>query len=395
MLSREQAISKLHEYKVPFDEADWQRPSSRTPGEFGIFAIIIRVIAGFFIFGMVLTSIAGFIALTGLDGSWEHVAGFIGVVATLFAGWKFRTSYRTLEKQYDFSGLLFLSILLVGKACLLAALYGWFGMNLSGGPFGLTIALIFALITLASCFFYRMYLEAFLAVLVAAFLLNSAIGSELMKVLVDMYVPKEARFNADSFPEGMLFSWYAVQTVMVALPILLVVMLTWVQKQRYLSSVYSYALLALIGYLLFPSDKLFLMLMSAPNVAFGANWGVSLLTFIATAMLYLHLLPDATDLSRKTHLPVLLVVAILALFGMHGVLFALALMAWGHVRHDRVLWVTGLLYLPAYLIAYYYALDMTLLMKSYVLLGSGAVVLLARYVLKRFFMGGQKEQANA
>ena len=70
---------------------------------------------------------------------------------------------------------------------------------------------------------------------------------------------------------------------------------------------------------------------------------------------------------------------------MHGVQFAIALMALGHMRHDKVLWVVGLIYLPVYLFLFYFSLDVTLLTKSYMLLGSGIFILTARFVLTRFF----------
>ncbi len=61
------------------------------------------------------------------------------------------------------------------------------------------------------------------------------------------------------------------------------------------------------------------------------------------------------------------------------------MMALGHIRHDRVLWVIGLIYLPVYLFLFYFSLDVTLLTKSYMLLGSGIFILAARFVLTRFF----------
>jgi hypothetical protein len=394
MLSREQAITRLHEYKVPFDEAEWQRPTDRKPGEFGVFAIIIRIIGGLFIFSMVLVAIVGFIALIGLEGSWKHATGFIGIVATLFAGWKFRTSYRTLEKQYSFTGLLLLSILLVGKACLLVALFGWFAGDDFFRSSNLLIALIFAAITGASLVYYRMYLEAFLAVIVAAFLLNGAIAIELSQLLVDRKTLQSLWVSGKEIPSSIIGPWQFVQSVMIGLPLLIVGILVKIQNKRYLSSVYMYALLALVGYYLYPSSRMSLWLMNAQNLGLQINWGISLIVFISVAALYGHLVPNWRAQNPMQNIILLITIAILALLGMNGVLFALALMAWGHVRHDRVLWVVGLLYLPAYLIAYYYALDMSLLLKSYLLLASGAVVLAARYAFP-LFVGPKKEQDHA
>lgn len=393
MLSRKQAITQLHEYKVAFDEVEWQRPTDRKPGEFGIFAIIIRIIGGLFIFGMVLVAIVGFIALIGLEASWWDATGVIGIVATLFASWKFRTSYRTLEKQYSFTGLLLLSVLLVGKACLLVALFGWF----TGGDFFrpsiLLVAFIFGAITCASLFYYRMYLEAFFSVLVAAFLLNFALANQIWTGLINADVLSQMRLENNRLPDVIIMQWYFVQTLLISLPLAAIAILAFVQKKRYLSSVYAYALLALVGYLLYPSQKLFILLMEVPSSSYSINWSMSIVIFFATVALYVHLVPNWRQDNKLAHGLVLAAIALLSFLGVYGVLFALALMAWGHVRHDRVLWITGLLYLPAYLIAFYYTLDLSLLTKSYLLLANGIVVLGARFLLVRF-VGENKEQAH-
>jgi len=64
-----------------------------------------------------------------------------------------------------------------------------------------------------------------------------------------------------------------------------------------------------------------------------------------------------------------------------GILLALALMILGYGRHERLLWTLGLLLMPAFIWFYYYTLELTLLEKSGVLVGSGCVLLLARLYL--------------
>ena len=59
-----------------------------------------------------------------------------------------------------------------------------------------------------------------------------------------------------------------------------------------------------------------------------------------------------------------------------GILFAICLLVAGYGRHDRLLLVSGAMVLPAFLILFYYSLDLNLAYKS-ALLGVSGVVLLA------------------
>lgn len=386
MLSREQAITRLNKYGVPFSEEVWQSQSKRKDGEFGIFAIIIRVIAGLFILGMVIVSIAGFIAILGLSDNWEHVVGTIGVLATAFSAWKFRYDYKALEKQYSFRGLLYLSLLLVGKACLLLALFGWFETWPFDRGDAWIVAIIFSGITIVSCVYYRMYLEAFLAVLVSLFLVDAAFGIQMMKFLM----PEDSSWPAYSASDAArLEFWRAselVVTMAVATLIVIAAILVLWQRHRYLSSVYLYAVVLFLAYKLLPADnQLSWYLGPKREVDLPFNWGMALILFAASLAIYAFLIGGWQKLKSLEHVIVICCIVILAVLGMHGVLFAIALMALGHMRHDKVLWVVGLIYLPVYLFLFYFSLDVTLLTKSYMLLGSGIFILTARFVLTRFF----------
>ena len=396
MFSREQAITRLNKYGVPFSEEAWQSEAKRKDGEFGVFAIIIRVIAGLFILGMMVVAIAGLIALLGLDSRWEHVAGTIGVLTTGFAAWKFCTSYKMLEKQYSFKGLMYLSLLLVGKACLLAALFGWFDTGLFRSESGWIVALVFSLITLASLFFYRMYLEAFLAILVSLFLLDVTLGAEMLKVLL----PQDNMRVLGSGDEAQIMrirsAGVLVSTLSVSLLIGMTAVLIAIQNRRYLSSVYFYAVVLFLAYKFLPLDnQVYWSLGSTIDVKLGVDLGMVVVGFCAVSTLYAFLIGGWQKLKSLEHVIVICCIIILAVLGLYGVLFAVALMALGHVRHDRVLWVIGLIYLPIYLFLFYYSLDVTLLIKSYMLLGSGIAILAARFVLLRFFNPLNAEVENA
>ncbi|GLQ16668.1 DUF4401 domain-containing protein [Maritalea porphyrae] len=386
MLSREQAITRLGKYGVPFSEEVWQSPSKRKDGEFGIFAIIIRVIAGLFILGMVIVSIAGFIAILGLSDNWEHVVGTIGVLATAFSAWKFRYGYKALEKQYSFRGLLYLSLLLVGKACLLLALFGWFETWPFDRADAWIVAIIFSGITIVSCVYYRMYLEAFLAVLVSLFLVDAAFGIQMMKFLMPEGSSWPAYNASDAFRLEFWRASELVVTMAVATLIVIAAILVLWQRRRYLSSVYLYAVVLFLAYKLLPADnQIFRFFIPKKEVDLPFNWGLALILFAASLAIYAFLIGGWQKLKSLEHVIVICCIVILAVLGMHGVLFAIALMALGHMRHDKVLWVVGLIYLPVYLFLFYFSLDVILLTKSYMLLGSGIFILAARFVLTRFF----------
>lgn len=385
MLSREQAITRLNEYGVPFSEDAWQSEAVRKEGEFGIFAIIIRVIAGLFILGMVIVSIAGFVAILGLDDNWEHVVGAIGVLATMFAAWKFRHTYKALEKQYSFRGLLYLSLLLVGKACLLLALIGLLEPWKSESMRWWIVAGVFVAITVSSTFYYRMYLEAFLAVLASLILIDVAMTWQVF----DLF--GAVRWLDQTSPAAV-FAARLAHLAMVFGIVFGLAPLIKIQHSRFMSSVYIYAFGLILAMKLLPAKWVFFARLAEIDAIALVFSSLSLFSVLS---LYDSLIGGWQNLKSLEHVIVICCIVILAVLGMHGVLFAIALMALGHMRHDKVLWVIGLIYLPVYLFLFYFSLDVTLLAKSYMLLGSGIFILAARFVLTRFFNSKGLEVENA
>jgi hypothetical protein len=61
-----------------------------------------------------------------------------------------------------------------------------------------------------------------------------------------------------------------------------------------------------------------------------------------------------------------------------GILLAVGLMTLGYAKHERLLLFSGALLFPVFLSLYYYNLDVTLMAKSGILVGSGAVLLAGR-----------------
>jgi len=68
-------------------------------------------------------------------------------------------------------------------------------------------------------------------------------------------------------------------------------------------------------------------------------------------------------------------------FSTPGIPAAAMLITLGYWQDNKGLAGMGLLFLPAYIFAYYYNLNMTLLHKSFVLMGSGAVLILLKFLI--------------
>jgi uncharacterized membrane protein len=87
---------------------------------------------------------------------------------------------------------------------------------------------------------------------------------------------------------------------------------------------------------------------------------------------------------RLKHEPVacaLILAAVLSLVSAPGLLASLALITVGYARDNRVLTGIGVVHVPVFLVYFYYALDMDLLSKSWLLMGCGLILLLARWGL--------------
>ena len=73
---------------------------------------------------------------------------------------------------------------------------------------------------------------------------------------------------------------------------------------------------------------------------------------------------------------------VMAIISAPGVLLSIILLALGYAKHDRYLTAISMLFLPIFLWLYYYNLDVSLLQKSAILIGSGVALLLGRFYLK-------------
>ena len=73
---------------------------------------------------------------------------------------------------------------------------------------------------------------------------------------------------------------------------------------------------------------------------------------------------------------------VLAIISAPGVLLSIILLGLGYTKHDKYLTAIGVLFLPIFLWLYYYNLDVSLLQKSAILVGSGALLLIGGFYLK-------------
>jgi len=74
---------------------------------------------------------------------------------------------------------------------------------------------------------------------------------------------------------------------------------------------------------------------------------------------------------------------LLSVIAAPGVLVAVGLLAVGRALGDRILLVLGYVFFPAFLFTYYYSLEIDLASKSWILAGSGLVLLVLHQVLRR------------
>lgn len=82
--------------------------------------------------------------------------------------------------------------------------------------------------------------------------------------------------------------------------------------------------------------------------------------------------------------------ALLGVISAPGLLLAITLLILGYAKHDKIMSMMGVLLLPVFLFFYYYNLDISLMVKSGVLIGSGAVMLAGRFYIT--FKGWDKER---
>jgi len=109
-------------------------------------------------------------------------------------------------------------------------------------------------------------------------------------------------------------------------------------------------------------------------------------TLIAAAIIYLFI-NLAGGIKRLREPWLILAIGssvLLGIFTTPGILVAIGLLALGYNYDDRILSGLAYLFLPVFLIMYYYALNVDLVYKSWILAGSGLILLAVRWIADRF-----------
>jgi len=137
-----------------------------------------------------------------------------------------------------------------------------------------------------------------------------------------------------------------------------------------------------VGYAMALSVPASLFLVLLPEDAFAGPWWPANV-ILAIALIWLYQWAGGGWRVLRSE-PLILAVAAtvgLATFTTPGLLAALGLMVLGYARRDQYLLAIGVAFFPAFIVVFYYEWQTSLLVKSWVMAGSGAVLLGARQYL--------------
>lgn len=284
-------------------------------------------------------------------------------VAMLF----YHTAANRAGLAQDFSMQLGLTLLQAGKIAVVSGLVQLFEPVLDVGWFW-PIAMALGVVGTISFLLFPSSLERFLAAI--AFLVAVWIA-----IIVDS--PKTS--------EALGFS------ILILLHLLaLSAFLKWSSWRRHLSALYDALLVSLcigVGIVSTYVDWAAFVVMEVSSsqadtvfAAFGQKWPTQLLLTLSLLALIVWIGQGRWDMNRKaTWFEPLAVtcagVILLGLLSDPGILLALGLLILGYATHRSAHVVLGLLFAIGFGIRFYYALDLTLLEKSAILVASGLVLL--------------------
>ncbi|MFC1834886.1 DUF4401 domain-containing protein [Thermodesulfobacteriota bacterium] len=112
-------------------------------------------------------------------------------------------------------------------------------------------------------------------------------------------------------------------------------------------------------------------------------WPSSAMLALGLIWLYQWIAGGPRTLLREPLWPAVVATVILGAISTPGVLAALGLLVLGHARGERALTGLGLVFFAVFLFLFYYDLNVSLMTKSLILTGSGAVLQSARWFLSR------------
>lgn len=323
--------------------------------------VYVRILVGV---GALISAICfvGFLAISGLifDGGPSLV--FWSLIFLGLAIWLMREANTSKSVKHSFLVQTSFALMVTGKAAFV------FGVtDITGSVWGAPLALF--MVTCATYFIYRTPLDRLLSVF--AFLYS---------ILFSIIWDKELSGATEIY----LNAYILVQYITAA------VLLTYTKLKRAFAPIANALILSLCASVL--------LLVSHKGFLFEVYTGLFHPIFINIIFTLglIGLIGWANGgLARLRSEPMLMAIAGALLLGSvsaPGIILSITLLVLGYAKHERFPAVLGSMLIPIFLWMYYYSIDVSLIQKSAILVGSGAVLLAGRAYLK--FRGWDKMQAQ-
>jgi Domain of unknown function (DUF4401) len=216
--------------------------------------------------------------------------------------------------------------------------------------------------------------DEFSAIAVAAVLLCIA--------LYPLYRDSTHRFLSCLLASECLTVWIATEEVEELIHILILVKIVLIG----VVFIYRTDLTALrpLGYALAVSVPANLFLVIVPEDVMNTPWWpANVVLAAALVWLYQWIAGGWRQLRQEPLAVAVIATLLLAAVTTPGVLAAVGLMVLGYARRDALLLGIGVAFFPVFIVVFYYELETTLLIKSWIMAASGSVLLAARWYLSR------------
>ncbi|MCP4151301.1 MAG: DUF4401 domain-containing protein, partial [bacterium] len=137
--------------------------------------------------------------------------------------------------------------------------------------------------------------------------------------------------------------------------------------------------------LLFSLPVLFLLVL-VPKQELDTPWIISnVIVTIALLLMYWWMFTENPTWKASQNAIIVIITAIilLGILSTPGLLISIGLLVLGYRLQEKLTLTIGIAFFPVYIIVFYYNVNMPLYLKSWLLAGTGAVLLLLRYGLLR------------
>jgi hypothetical protein len=211
------------------------------------------------------------------------------------------------------------------------------------------------------------------------------IHAAICVVIYPLYANSIYRFFAPTVLVILATWWIVKEEVFVLIHMLIAaemllsaILLLWRKRPSLLTPlVYSAAIML-------PATLLFMNLTQMDIWRTDFNeplWPSSLLLTVGLIYLYFHLAGGSRRLCEPWMILAIGSTALLGTFTTPGIIVAIGLLVMGRVFGDRILTMLSYLFLLCFLVFFYYALNVDLAYKSFVVAGSGVLLLVVRWIL--------------